>query len=1703
VGSTVTFTRQVVIDTTPPVLNITPPANITTPSPPYTATIRGTATDDATGVAAVEWRLGSTGNFQTATGTTAWTAAVAVPGLGSHIIGLRARDHAGNISAVQNVTIQVLDATSPALSITTPLEGETFTLAANGVTVEARGTASDTQTGVERVEWALDSQSQFTPAIPKAPNDWSTWSAPIPITTAGNHSIIIRARDKTTPAGNPTTQQRGVIVAEPFQPKDPEAVFSAAAYLDDLLSFATRRVKTSPGGALINRQLLVSSFLQPFDELVTRNNRLVANQPVHQVRLCLEVLRRYLARHGRNTPASAEASYRQVVYVALLRHLGTSYEEIRLARVADEPARAALASRLGIGLSQFRPDRLDQLLLQPAQVTEATLESLFGLEETGLKPLADSVLPEPQLLIWQKEHLRAGWQQQDEARRSAVATPLPVIDPDLLLPEDLRDPLPGNTAYDMWQARQHQVATQLAAIQATREAQPTQIAGFDRIVSDTLGAVAALLALAEEHRQGNPIVPQLRAQQLTLQPFLHLMRMRQLAVAGSMVDSEWMDVYAILVQIQKHRLYATWRDEERQVGLTLSPDYFTFLEPGAAQAPVVLPPWRATQHARQAWRSTLEARLRQEQALQQTLQAVVSEAEAGALPALRDACIAALDPNQEVAVLANRLSQELAIDCKSSGVQETTRVHQALETLQGVLFALRTERFTHLPPVLGTTSPVATWDLALDRAVFDEEWRWMGAYATWHAAMRVFAYPESYLLPELRPAASQSTAYANLLKELRNQPRLTPVQARSLATTYHQALTSELGATLPTALRHGALAITEQFSDSQLATRQSLIQGFFSGITAPHLAPSYLQEIFYFVPMALALQLQKASQYLAALDWFRSIYAYHLTGSARKIYYGLVLEESITTQFQRNPDTWLLHGLNPHDIVTVRASAHTRFTLMALVRCFLEFADAEFTQDTSESLPRARVLYSTALELLDLPEMQPASSGNLASPFPVNPIPQALRMHADLNLFKLRSGRNIAGIERQSAPESQASVTLGSLTVASLGARLLRPTPYRYSVLIERTRQLVSIAQQVEAAFLAALEKRDAEVYNLLKAGQDLRLAAATVDLQNLRVMEAKGSVKLARLQQELAEIQRDTYQGWLDAGLNQWERSMLQNYEDARQARNDLADLEAQLTFAQALASASSGGFLGTGLGAGLGSAAWVGAAAYVTAREQRRLNNLETAAKVNETRASFERRQQEWELQRQLADKEVFIGDQQIALARTHQDIVLQEKSIAQTQLDQAQATVEFLANKFTNAELYEWMSGILGGAYSYFLQQATAMAQLAQHQLAFERQETPPAFIKADYWEALGEAATPGGSQSTEPDRRGLTGSVRLLQDVTRLDQYAFETNKRKLQLAQTFSLAQLFPAEFQRFRETGSLPFATPMALFDQGFPGHYLRLIKRVRVSVIALVPPTRGLRATLIASGISRVVCGGDPFQTTVVRRDPELIAFTSANNATGLLDLEPEGELLLPFESMGVDTTWELQLPRAANPFDYRSIADVLFTVEYSALHSSTYRQQVIQELGENLNAEQAFSLRDQFADQWYDLHNPEQTTTPMTVNFSTRRQDFPPHLDDLRLQHVLLYVVRAQGHMFEIAHAQMLYTPEGETTPVGGESGSSLEGLISTRRSNAGSWTALIGTSPVGTWELTFPETQEMKNRFKHEEIDDILLVLTYSGRTLAWPA
>jgi hypothetical protein len=111
-------------------------------------------------------------------------------------------------------------------------------------------------------------------------------------------------------------------------------------------------------------------------------------------------------------------------------------------------------------------------------------------------------------------------------------------------------------------------------------------------------------------------------------------------------------------------------------------------------------------------------------------------------------------------------------------------------------------------------------------------------------------------------------------------------------------------------------------------------------------------------------------------------------------------------------------------------------------------------------------------------------------------------------------------------------------------------------------------------------------------------------------------------------------------------------------------------------------------------------------------------------------------------------------------------------------------------------------------------------------------------------------------------------------------------------------------------------------------------------------------------------------------------------------------------FEGTGVDTVWRIELPKAANPFDYSTIADVLLTLEYTGLNSFDYREQVIHTLDPELSVDRPLSFRLQFPDQWYDLHNPDQSATSMTVRFKTARGDFLPNIDEPKTQHLVLYL-------------------------------------------------------------------------------------------------
>jgi hypothetical protein len=95
-----------------------------------------------------------------------------------------------------------------------------------------------------------------------------------------------------------------------------------------------------------------------------------------------------------------------------------------------------------------------------------------------------------------------------------------------------------------------------------------------------------------------------------------------------------------------------------------------------------------------------------------------------------------------------------------------------------------------------------------------------------------------------------------------------------------------------------------------------------------------------------------------------------------------------------------------------------------------------------------------------------------------------------------------------------------------------------------------------------------------------------------------------------------------------------------------------------------------------------------------------------------------------------------------------------------------------------------------------------------------------------------------------------------------------------------------------------------------------------------------------------------------------------------------------------------------------------------------------------------------------------------------------------------VALYFSSCSGTPIEAA---LHFTAEGGDGRVGG-SATTIDGMINTR-TNGSSWAVMQGLPPIGEWELSLPTNGEMRKRFADGSIEDILLVITYSGRTPKW--
>ncbi|MEM6252863.1 MAG: LamG-like jellyroll fold domain-containing protein [Cyanobacteria bacterium P01_D01_bin.156] len=764
----------------------------------------------------------------------------------------------------------------------------------------------------------------------------------------------------------------------------------------------------------------------------------------------------------------------------------------------------------------------------------------------------------------------------------------------------------------------------------------------------------------------------------------------------------------------------------------------------------------------------------------------------------------------------------------------------------------------------------------------------------------------------------------------------------------------------------------------------------------------------------------------------------------------MLSNESALEKYRKDP-------LDPHAIARLRVNAYQKAVVMKYIDNLLDWGDHLFRQDTRESINEALNLYVLAFNLLgmrpkakpkreleeigtyqdvlndlkqstvDLPESfpdfmvgtnNPRSSSNRSSQLPFtsnyNVITRFLVPENTLflgywdrvedRLFKIRHSLNIDGVFRSldlfQPPIDPAilvrAVAGGGLAAglsAALGTANLQVPHYRYSVILEKAKEILRHVIELGGALLQALEKKDAEDLTILLNTHELNLLNRTTEIKELQKAEAEANLKSLEVSLKSVKDRQGHYQNLIDQGINQNEIDNMSYLGKASDQRYEAAIIRSTASFLRSLPDLQIGGAGAFGSPYVTGS---IGGS-ILSAVIELSATSQEVAADITSTRsqitsilAGFERRAEDWELQEKIASHEISQIEHQIEASAAQINITTREIQIHEQTIDQQKEVGEFYRQKFSNKDLYSWMSSRLSGLYFQTYKLAFDLAKQAEKAFQFEY-ATNDTFINFGYWDSR---------------RKGLMAGEALRLDLARLEKASLDRNKRHLEITKHISLAQLDPFALLQFKETGRCQFSLSELLFDRDYPGHYCRMIKTLSISIPAIVGPYQTFKATLTQTGNKtlltpdiggvRYLLGEEQDTPPVIRADyrsNQQIAISTGVEDSGMFELNFGDSRYLPFEGTGAVSNWLLEMPKATNSIDFNAITDVIIHLRYTCKSDGgLFKQQVMElEAFKTYQGVRLLSLAHDAPSEWQTFISDKSKTIKVPITENT----FPPNVD------------------------------------------------------------------------------------------------------------
>ncbi|MBA3542770.1 MAG: hypothetical protein H0T79_24345, partial [Deltaproteobacteria bacterium] len=762
------------------------------------------------------------------------------------------------------------------------------------------------------------------------------------------------------------------------------------------------------------------------------------------------------------------------------------------------------------------------------------------------------------------------------------------------------------------------------------------------------------------------------------------------------------------------------------------------------------------------------------------------------------------------------------------------------------------------------------------------------------------------------------------------------------------------------------------------------------------------------------------------------------------------------TDWRRNP-------FQPHYIAQYRTVAYQKTTVMKYLDHLIAWGDHLYRQGTMESIAEATQLYVLASEILgpepalippsferpvdnyqqlesrldafsnalvEIENLLPlqAISGYDGTPgeglpslntlyFCVPPNDKLLGYWRTVanRLYNIRHCLTLDGVFAPPAlfapsidPALLVRAAAAGLDIGSVLGDLNAPLPfYRFSIMVQKAMDLCNEVKGLGTSLLGAMEKRDGEELALLRSRNGVKVLEAALLVRKQQVLESDHSLAALQQQQSMVQVRIAHYASLINTGLNAWEVVALALSGTAIVTEGAAVIIEYLGNVMSMIPDFNLGasGFGGSphaavkygGQQLGEGMRAMAGAI-------RGSAGVMHSMANVSSTVATFERRKEEWQLQLNLANSELLLVQKQILAATIRQAIANQEVKNQELQIANNEAEDQLMRDKFTNIDLYSWMIGQLSTIYFQTYQLAYSLAKQAEQTFRYELAAPATSFINFGYWDSL---------------KKGLLAGDALMLDIRTMDKAYHEQNARELELTKHVSVAQLDPSALTLLKTKRECWINLPEELFDLDHPGHYMRRIKSVALTVPCIAGPYTTVSTALTMTRNSMRVsnAAGDPVKYSrktvsgVPADDPRFrdsigaiqsIATSATQNDAGVFDVNLRDERYLPFEGAGAISQWHLTLPAPRPQFDYATISDVVMHVRYTAREGGEQlRGDAGTSLATKLNTMlvslkdtglmRVFSAKHEFPTEWNAFMNPTSATAAQVLDLAVLAERFP----------------------------------------------------------------------------------------------------------------